>query len=109
MASVSDRPRAVHQRQPARPSHGVARLTLFINGVAYHVRPIPVTGAIATRLYLLRKPDGTTHFVASTLDGLSCDCDDHTFHRDSIDPDGCQHIKALVAVRLLDSRKAVAQ
>jgi hypothetical protein len=97
--------RPARQRQPARPPHGVARLTLFINGVAYNVRPIPVTGAIATRLYRLRKPDGTTHVVASTLDGLSCDCADSPFGRDGIDPDGCQHIRALVAVRLLDSRK----
>src|SRR5262249_53970367 len=95
-------------RNPPRPSHGVARLALSINGVDYNVRPIPVTGAIASRLYLLDKPDGSTYSVAQTLDGLSCDCADFTFRRDGIDPNGCKHIKALVAVRLLDYREGGA-
>jgi hypothetical protein len=106
MSSVT-RPCAGEQRIPTRPSHGVARLTLTINGVAYNVRPIPMTGAIASRLYLLRKPDGTTYSVAQTLDGLFCDCADYTFRRDGIDPDGCKHIKAMVAVRLLDREGGV--
>jgi hypothetical protein len=86
----------------------VARLTLFINGTAYNVRPISIAASVATRLYRLRKADGTAYNVAMTLDGPICDCPDFTFHRDGIDPDGCKHIKAMIAVRLLDSPKGGA-
>jgi hypothetical protein len=111
MSSLADSPRAVNGCQPARKSrsHGVARLTLSINGVAYSVRPILITGAVATRLFRLRKADGTTHLVTSTLDGLSCDCDAYTFRHNGIDANGCEHLNAMVAVRLCDSPKGGAQ
>src|SRR5262245_27976531 len=93
VASLSDRPRAVNRRQPARPSHGVARLMLHINSTAYSVRPLWCDGIHATRLFRLHKPGTATRYVvASTTDGPDCDCPDFTFHRDGIDPEGCKHI-----------------
>jgi hypothetical protein len=83
-------------------------LTLTINGVYYRVTPFPITGSVATKVFRLRKADGTHYTVASTLDGLSCDCADYTFRRDGIDSAGCKHIKAMVAVGLLDPKGGVA-
>ncbi|MGP0069153.1 MAG: hypothetical protein ACLQGP_36830 [Isosphaeraceae bacterium] len=105
MSKVSDRPRAVQQRKPARPAHGTARLTLFVNGTAYNVRPIACDPAAAIQAFRLRKADGTVYHIASTRDGHLCDCPDFVFHRDGIDPAGCKHIKAMVAVSLLQARK----
>jgi hypothetical protein len=85
-------------RKPARPTHGTCRLTLTINGTSYSVRP---NRGEAVKAFRLRKTDGTTYDVARTADGLVCDCPDFVFNRDGIDPDGCKHLKALVACGLL--------
>jgi hypothetical protein len=110
MATVSDRPRAVQRRRPVRPAHGVARLTLHINSVAYAVRPLWCDGVHASRLFRLRKAGTPARYVvAETPDGPVCDCPDFTFHHEGIDPDGCKHIKAMVAVGLIAGRKEVAR
>jgi hypothetical protein len=89
-------------RKPAKPAHGIARLTLTINGTVYSLHPLWCDGVHATRLFRLHKSGTATRYVvAQAPDGLVCDCPDFTFHRDGIDPDGCKHIKAMVAVGLL--------
>ena len=85
-------------RKPARPTHGVCRLTLTINGTAYGVRP---NRGADVRAFEIRKSDGTAYDVAQTEHGPTCDCPDFIFHRDGIDPDGCKHIKAMVACGLM--------
>ena len=63
-------------------------------------------GAYAVmKAYRLSKPDGTAYDVARTNHGLTCDCPDFIFHRDGLDPDGCKHIKAMVAYGLLDRKE----
>jgi hypothetical protein len=94
--------RAVN-RKPARPAHGTARLTLHINGVAYAVRRIPCDPDPALEAIRLRKDDGIVYHVARTEHGPTCDCPDFTFNRDGLDPAGCKHIKALIAVGLMPS------
>jgi hypothetical protein len=89
-------------RKPARPPHGLARLMLVINGTSYTIRTIPCDASAALKAYRLRKVDGTTYNVATTVFGAVCDCADFTFHRDGIDPDGCKHIKAMIAVGLIE-------
>lgn len=78
---------------------GVARLSLFINGTAYQVQRIRADAVAAFRL---RKFDGTEYDIAQTEQGIACDCPDYTFHREGIDPEGCKHIKALVACGLIE-------
>jgi hypothetical protein len=85
-----------------RPAHGVARLTLHVNG-AYALRRIPCDPDAALEAWRLRKDDGTTYHVARTGFGPTCDCPDWTFHRDGLDPGGCKHIKALIATGLMPS------
>jgi hypothetical protein len=89
-------------RKPARHAQAVARLSLFINGKAYHVRPLPVDASTHLKAFRLRKFDGTEYDVAQGGHGITCDCPDFTFNRDGIDPEGCKHIKALVACGLMD-------
>jgi hypothetical protein len=89
-------------RKPLRPAQAVARLSLFINGKAYHVRPLPVDSSIHSKAFRLRKFDGTEYDIAQAGEDITCDCPDYTFNRDGIDPDGCKHIKALVACGLMD-------
>lgn len=50
---------------PAHPTHGMARLSLFINGTAYHVRPLSTDALIAIKAFRLRKFDGTEYDIAS--------------------------------------------
>jgi hypothetical protein len=108
MTSVHARPSFLHHesiaaaRKPARPAQAVARLSLFINGKAYHVRPLSVDPDVHSRAFRLRKFDGIEYDIAQTEHGITCDCPDFTFNRDGIDPDGCKHIKALVACGLMD-------
>lgn len=84
------------------PARAVCRLTMVINDVDYRVEPNPPHGSAAVKAYRLRKGDGTCYDVALTRHGTTCDCPDFIFHRDGIDPDGCKHIKAMVAYGLLD-------
>jgi hypothetical protein len=80
----------------------MARLSLFINGTAYHVRPLPAEPPTILKAFQLRKFDGTEYDLCQTQEGISCDCPDYTFHREGVDPEGCKHVKALVACGLLD-------
>jgi hypothetical protein len=61
------------------------------------VTPIPVA-CFGAKLFRLRKADGTTHLVASTLEGFSCDCADDN------PADDCDHVKAMVAVGLFERK-----
>lgn len=97
---------AVQRRKPVRPAHGVARLTLFINGTPYNVRPLACDPAAALTAVRLRKSDGTTYHVVLPSDSDPvCDCPDYVFHRDGIDPSGCKHVRALTVVGMLPARK----
>ncbi len=87
-----------------RSAHGVCRLTLSTNGTTYNVRPIPTDRDAALKAYRLRKSDGTAYHVALTTHGLTCDTPDFVMSRDGIDPDGCKHIKAMVAYGLFDRK-----
>src|SRR5262245_11074329 len=95
-------------RKSVRPASGTCRLVLTIQTgstrTTYRVKPVPITGAVATKLLRLTKPNGDHYTVASTLDGLSCECADYTFNREGTDPAGCKHIRSLVACGLLESR-----
>lgn len=84
-----------------RPAHGVARLTLTINGTSYSVRPTAPDPSAASRAFRLRKADGECYDVAMTAHGPECSCPDWIFSRDGIDPNGCKHIRAAAACGLL--------
>ncbi len=73
---------------PARPTHGLARSSLFINGTAYQVRPLSPDALTAIKAFRLRKFDGTEYDIAQTVHGMTCDCPDFTFKREGIDPEG---------------------
>lgn len=92
----------VPSRKLPRPSHGLARLSLFINGTAYHILPLPADKPTTIKAFRLRKFDGTEYDVAQNFRGMTCDCPDFTFNSEGIDPEGCKHIKALVSCGLLD-------
>ncbi|GAC1467506.1 MAG: hypothetical protein NVSMB9_09180 [Isosphaeraceae bacterium] len=91
-------------RKPARPTHGTCRLTLRINGTSYTVLPIPSDAFAALKAFRLKKSDGAVYDASQTVYGLECDCPDFVFHRDGLDPDGCKHVKALVACGLFDRK-----
>ena len=57
-------------RKPLLPVHGVARLTLHINGTQYSVRPIACDPAAALKAIRLKKVDGTTYHIALTVTGM---------------------------------------
>ncbi len=103
--------RGAHQsrRKPPRPASGLARLMLIINGTSYVLRRIDSDPSAATKAYRLRKANGVCYNVAMTPHGPTCDCPDQTWHREGIDPAGCKHIKAMIAVELLPARKEVAR
>jgi hypothetical protein len=111
MATAGVYPAGASGIQPRRriigPARAVCRLTMAINGVDYRVEPNPPAAFAAGKAYRLRKPDGTAYDVAATGYGLTCDCPDFIFHRDGLDPDGCKHIKAMVAYGLLDGPQGV--
>jgi hypothetical protein len=93
------------RRKIIGPARAVCRLTMAINGVDYRVEPNPAEAYAVRKAYRLSKPDGTAYDVALTGFGLTCDCPDFIFRRDGIDPDGCKHIKAMVAYGLLDRKE----
>ncbi len=93
-ATLRDRPRPA----PARPT----RLILTIGALAYVVRPLDCSPDLARRAFRLAKDDGTLYDVAETPHGPACDCPDFLFRRDGVDPDGCKHIRALVAHGLIE-------
>jgi hypothetical protein len=96
---------AVLRMRTIRPARAVCRLTMAINGVDYRVEPNPAEADAVRKAYRLSKPDGTAYDIARTHHGLTCDCPDFIFRRDGLDPDGCKHIKAMVAYGLLDHKE----
>ncbi len=87
-----------------RPARAVCRLMIAINGTDYLINPNVADGSVAVKAYRLIKTDGTAYDAALTVHGLTCDCPDFIFRRDGIDPEGCKHIKAMVAFGLLDNK-----
>lgn len=83
---------------------GLKRLILQINTTAYSLRGIPCVPEAARKCFELRKFDGTLYHVSEHAYGAECDCPDFIFRRDSIDRDGCKHVRALMAVGLLSER-----
>lgn len=81
-------------------------LILHIRGMSYGVDRLPCDIEAAQRLYRLRKPDGTGYHVAQTGYGPECDCPDFLFRRAGLDPDGCKHVRALVAYGLIENPMA---
>jgi hypothetical protein len=82
----------------ACPSH----LYLIIRKTVYRVRALRCDRTAALRAFRLGKADGTIYDVKQTHFGNECDCPDFIFRRDGLDPNGCKHVKALVAEGLLD-------
>lgn len=84
------------------PEPPTYRLTLTIRGQPYTVRPIPAPAhGNAARAFRLRKPDGTQYHVTETQHGPQCDCADFIYRRDQLDPFGCKHVRACVALGLI--------
>ncbi len=79
-----------------------ARLFLVINETSYSIRRSPCDPLAGEKAYQLQKPDGTSYDVVQTCFGPECDCPDFVFRREGIDPDGCKHVKALVAYGLIE-------
>ena len=84
---------------PSRP-RSIA-LALTIDRTTYAVGPLVCEPPIADRAFRLSKADGTLYDVAQTPFGLECDCPDFIFRRAGLDPDGCKHVRALVACGLI--------
>jgi hypothetical protein len=87
--------------QTPRSRPGLCRLTLTINGRRYAVRPIASQADDVPRAFRLSRK-GDVYDVAQTAHGPTCDCPDFIFRRDGRDPRGCLHIRAMLAVGLLD-------
>jgi hypothetical protein len=84
------------------PRHGLCSLHLRINGKSYRCRPVPVDGVEVYKLFTLTSLEGQTYNVAMTPEGHTCECADFVYSRDGLDPTGCKHIKAMMALGILD-------
>ncbi len=93
---------AVHDVPPRLPTPA-SQLLLVINQTVYRVRPIRCDPLDTVRAFRLNKPDGTLYDVAQTRFGVQCDCPDFVYRRDGLDPNGCKHVKSLVAQGLIDA------
>jgi hypothetical protein len=91
-------------RKVIKPVTGRCGLTIRINGERYKVAPIRDECFGTIRAFRFTKPDGDFHDVSHQVYGHDCSCGDFVFRRDGIDESGCKHIKAAVAVGLLDAR-----
>lgn len=87
--------------RPPTNRPGRCRLTLTINGLHYTVRPIVSQDEAVSRAFRLSRNEDVFD-VARTVHGMVCDCPDFVFPRDGLDPRGCLHIRAMLAVGLLD-------
>lgn len=79
------------------PAQALCRLSSRIHGTDDEVEPNRWVRYLVEWAYRLRECDGTTDEVARTEFGLTCDGSDFLFQRNRIDPDGCKHIRAMVA------------
>jgi hypothetical protein len=84
------------------PAARRTRLLLVIGETIYGLRAIACDRAVAERGFRLAKADGTHYDVSQSPYGPHCDCPDFIFRRDGLDPDGCKHVRALVAQGLID-------
>lgn len=104
MAIVDPKPDCAQSkpRDPVRPPHGKCRLTLRIDGTAYHVGPHRSHRPFASvKAFWLRKAsDGVECIVGQTLTGMTCTCPAFQMWQG---PPTCKHVRALVAAGLLDS------
>lgn len=90
-------------RRRKRARH-VSQLLLTIDQTFYAIRPLRCDSSVAQRAFRLQKFDGTFYNVAQTDFGGQCDCPDFIFRREEIDPEGCKHIRALVAHGMMGSK-----
>jgi hypothetical protein len=77
------------------------RVFLEIDQTRYALTRIRCDDAIGRRAFRLVKDDGTIYDVIQTRFGSECDCPDYIFRREGLDPQGCKHIQALVAARMI--------
>ncbi|MBX6312580.1 MAG: hypothetical protein IRY99_06625 [Isosphaeraceae bacterium] len=87
--------------KPAPPQRSI-RLMLMIQETQYTVRRVACDPLIGARAFRLLKEDGTLYDVIQTPFGPECDCPDFVFRRLGIDPAGCKHVQALVALGLIE-------
>jgi hypothetical protein len=80
---------------------GRCRLFLRIAGTIYGLSRLDRPRAAVLEGWRLTKRDGTTYDVGRTEDGIECSCPDFIIRRDGIEPEGCKHVRALVAVGLI--------
>ena len=104
MATVADPARPVGAAPPP-VRHGTCRLTLWIGGTEYRLRPMPAPEGFRT-VWVLKKldPHGpVVHYSVAQPKGApaGCTCPDHE-QRGST----CKHIMALAALGLLPRPKA---
>ncbi|AGA26047.1 hypothetical protein Sinac_1669 [Singulisphaera acidiphila DSM 18658] len=97
------------QKSPqGRPQHTV-RMTLTINTTTYEVEPVPCDPGTALQCFALRKSNQVVYHVSRHDHGAECTCADFEFNRNHRDPLGCKHIRAMVAIGVLDTRAARVQ
>lgn len=90
-------------RNPPNTPYGKFYLILHINGQAHNVRPVMNDAFPSARAFRLHESGIGIYNVAQTLLGHECDCPDFVFLRETIDPIGCEHIKALIAMGVFDA------
>lgn len=71
-----------------------------VKGTFYAIRGLACDHSASLQCFSLRKQDGTTYHVSRNEHGAECDCSRFMFRRDGLD--GCQHVRALVSLGLLD-------
>jgi hypothetical protein len=79
----------------------VCRLTVTIRGTSYTARPVNPQASDVVRAWRLRWADGTVYTVADTA-GPTCDCGDYVWRHEGKDATGCEHVKSLRALGLLN-------
>ena len=80
---------------------GRCRLFLRISGTFYILSRLDRPQAAILEGWRLTKKDGTAYDVALTEHGVECSCPDYIIRRDGIEPEGCKHTRACIAVGLL--------
>lgn len=86
----------------SKPRPDYARLFVAIGGETYTAAPICPERSEVIRAWRLRKLDGTTYIVADTSRGAVCDCADSALPHEGNDLAGCQHVRSLRALGLID-------
>jgi hypothetical protein len=84
-----------------RNTAGLCRLFLRIGDTSYGVTKVAPRPSAVLEGWRLTRPDGVTYDVGRDEQGCSCDCADFTFRREGMPGTRCKHIRALVAVGLM--------